>query len=110
MSALTTFAAAAFKAAATTIGTKVFSIDGGEEINVVAAEQNHDREFDEGYSDGTTIQVVCSVTDFEAAYTSPAKDYQGLACELDSDNWRVGNIQIGDAFATISLVAATRAS
>jgi|SaaInlStandDraft_1057018.scaffolds.fasta_scaffold152784_2 hypothetical protein len=111
MSQLTDFNEAGYSVAKSIIGTTSFTIGAGDSVQVIDAEQRHDRESEmNGFQASARLTLVCSRVDFVASYQSSLKSYVGKICVHDGQGWRVGDIEGGAAYITINLISRTEVS
>ena len=106
MSELTDFVTGVYTECKTIIGATSFVIGSGGSVDVIQAEEIHDRASEmNGFEQSSSLRLVCSLADFTAEYASTPKSYLGKICTHDGDEWRIGGIEPGVSFVTITLVS-----
>lgn len=111
MSLLSDFSEGAFNVAKDIIGTKNFSINSGPMIEAVKGEARYDRASElNGFQAGETLTIVVNASKFVCQYSLAARSYLGQFCTFDGEKWRVGDIEKGEVFVTITLISRSEVS
>lgn len=111
MSILSDFSESNFLSASSIIGTKQFRIGSGSPIDVVKAEARYDRESEMNGFQRIESQTITFLTkEFKKFYPSDIKSQLGKHCTLDSEEWKIGDIEEGESFTTLMLISRTEVS
>ena len=106
MSIFSDFASSAMNQARDIIGTSLFSIGSGYAIEAVQAEQRLSRDSDlGGFDERDSLDIVCKTDEFVSHYADSVKSYLGKNCTYNYESWRIGDIEKGESFVTISLIS-----
>jgi tRNA A37 threonylcarbamoyltransferase TsaD len=110
MSLLTEFVTSALSQASAIIGTETVTIAGGTALNCVLNQIQDQRDLvDGGFDMSPTLDAVCDMADFIAAYPHLASSYLGKIAVARERNWRVTGIETRNPIVVIHLTDTAKA-
>jgi hypothetical protein len=105
MSQLSDFNAGAFSTAKVIIGPVPIVIDSGDPVDVIPGEARYNRASEmNGFQKSNSLRVVADAAEFIAAYPLAVENYNGKLCMVDSEQWRISDMERGESYVTIQLI------
>jgi hypothetical protein len=105
MSQLSDFNAGAYSAAKGIIGPVSVVIGSGDPVDVIPGEARYSRASEmNGFQKSNSLRVVADTAEFIAVYPLEVKEYNGKLCTVDSEQWRIGDMERGESYVIIQLI------